>query len=115
PRVRCGSVDLRAAARPSRPRPRRGRGAPRSTARAAARPAGGGAARVPLLRSPRAGSYARQRRGGTSRPAGLTPSAGVSTLLVEHTFVAAPPRQTHGGCMLTERQQQIWNFLVEYV
>src|SRR6266545_7319423 len=32
---------------------------------------------------------------------------------VEHVFVHAPA--IGGGSMLTERQQQIWNFLVEYV
>src|SRR6266545_4540741 len=32
---------------------------------------------------------------------------------VEHVFVHAPA--IAGGSMLTERQQEIWNFLVEYV
>jgi repressor LexA len=40
----------------------------------------------------------------------LTPSGRISTLPVEHTFVSEP-----GETMLTARQQEIWQFLVEYV
>jgi repressor LexA len=42
----------------------------------------------------------------------LTLSAGVSTLAVEHTFDRDPDP---GGDMLTGRQQEIWDFLVDYV
>ena len=34
---------------------------------------------------------------------------------LEHTFVTHPCRQRRPTRMLTERQQQIWNYLVEYV
>jgi repressor LexA len=40
----------------------------------------------------------------------LTPSGRISTLPGEHTFVSEP-----GETMLTARQQEIWQFLVEYV
>jgi repressor LexA len=40
----------------------------------------------------------------------LTPSGRIPTLPVEHTFDTNP-----GGTMLTARQQEIWQFLVEYV
>src|SRR5262249_51126510 len=33
----------------------------------------------------------------------------------EHTFVTRPSDRPTGGPMLTDRQQQIWNYLVEYV
>jgi repressor LexA len=42
----------------------------------------------------------------------LTPSAGVSTLLVEHAFVVRAFDQ--GGFVLTGRQQEIWDFVVAY-
>jgi repressor LexA len=40
----------------------------------------------------------------------LTPSGRISTLSSEHTFAIDP-----GETMLTERQQEIWQYLVEYV
>ncbi len=43
---------------------------------------------------------------------GLTPSARTSTLGSEHTFDRDPDP---GGEMLTGRQQEIWDFLVDYV
>jgi repressor LexA len=43
----------------------------------------------------------------------LTPSGGVSTLHGEHTFDQATP--TLEAEMLTGRQQEIWDFLVDYV
>jgi repressor LexA len=43
--------------------------------------------------------------------AGLTPSEGFPTLAVEHTF----DHPTLEADMLTGRQQEIWDFLVEYV
>jgi repressor LexA len=42
----------------------------------------------------------------------LTPSAGVSTLLGEHTFDYPSTLEAE---MLTGRQQEIWDFLVDYV
>src|SRR5437763_5203978 len=51
---------------------------------------------------------ARREPAGSRR--GLTPSAGVRTLLAN-----TRSSSDRGGAMLTERQQEIWNFLVEYV
>ena len=41
---------------------------------------------------------------------GLTPSGRSATLDIEHTFVTY-----EGGAVLTGRQQEIWDFLVDYV
>jgi repressor LexA len=43
----------------------------------------------------------------------LTPSGGVSTLLVEHAFGTGVRKETTP--VLTGRQQEIWDFLVDYV
>ena len=44
----------------------------------------------------------------------LTPSGRISSLESEHTFDITG-YITHGGGMLTARQQEIWQFLVDYV
>src|SRR5262249_40993828 len=46
----------------------------------------------------------------------LTPSARRSTLKSEHVFVRTrdPTPRLSGGSMLTARQQEIWQFLVDY-
>src|SRR2546423_14453656 len=46
---------------------------------------------------------------------GLTPSGGLSTLPVEHTFDYPTPQTRGQPVELTGRQQEIWTFLVDYV
>src|SRR5262249_39030840 len=81
--------------------PRRSTSAPTPRPRAAAR-AGGG---LPL-----------ERPAPPRPPFCLTASEGVSTLVANTRSTAAPATlRTQGAPVLTARQQEIWNFLVEYV